>query len=140
MEGVESLILGEVKKLFNPEFLNRLDEIILFESLTEEDLSKIVDLLLRQVNENVASKEITIQLEEDAKDWIIQKTCHNRAYGARPLRRAIQRYIEDSLAELMIQGKLKEKQTLAVYLKGDALYYRPKGSRREGAPLSYGLA
>ena len=140
MEGVESLILGEVKKLFNPEFLNRLDEIILFESLTEEDLSKIVDLLLRQVNENVASKEITIQLEEDAKDWIIQKTCHNRAYGARPLRRAIQRYIEDSLAELMIQGKLKEKQTLAVYLKGDALYYRPKGSRSEGAPLSYGLA
>jgi ATP-dependent Clp protease ATP-binding subunit ClpC len=140
VEGVESLILGEVKKLFNPEFLNRLDEIILFESLTEEDLSKIVDLLLRQVNENVASKEITIQLEEDAKDWIIQKTCHNRAYGARPLRRAIQRYIEDSLAELMIQGKLKEKQTLAVYLKGDALYYRPKGSRSEGAPLSYGLA
>jgi len=140
VEGVESLILGEVKKLFNPEFLNRLDEIILFESLTEEDLSKIVDLLLRQVNKNVASKEITIQLEEDAKEWIIQKTCHNRAYGARPLRRAIQRYIEDSLAELMIQGELKEKQTLAVYLKGDALYYRLKGSRSEGAPLSYGLA
>ena len=140
LDKAEDLILGEVKKLFNPEFLNRLDEIILFESLTEEDLSQIVDLLLRQVNENVASKEITIQLEGDAKDWIIQKTCHNRAYGARPLRRAIQRYIEDSVAELIIQGELKEKQTLAIYLKDDALYYRPKGSRNEGAPLAYGLA
>ena len=140
LEKVEDMILGEVKKLFNPEFLNRLDEIILFESLTEEDLSQIVDLLLRQVNENVASKEITIQLEGDAKDWIIQKTCHNRSYGARPLRRAIQRYIEDSVAELIIQGELKEKQTLAIYLKDDALYYRSKGSRNEGAPLAYGLA
>ncbi|MDA2933908.1 ATP-dependent Clp protease ATP-binding subunit [Acidobacteria bacterium AH-259-D05] len=138
-ERVENLILNEVKKLFNPEFLNRLDEIILFEALTEDDLHQIVDLLLRQVNENVAAKEITIQLEDDTKDWIIRKTCHNRSYGARPLRRAIQRYIEDSVAELIIQGKLKEKQTLAIYLKDDTLYYRPKGSRSEGAPLSCGL-
>ena len=136
---VENLILGEVKKLFNPEFLNRLDEIILFDSLTEDDLGQIVDLLLSQVNKNVASKEITIQLDEDAKDWLIKKTCHDRSYGARPLRRAIQRYIEDSVAELIIQGELKEKQTLAIYLKDDALYYRPKGSRSAGAPLSYGV-
>ncbi|MEE8349914.1 MAG: ATP-dependent Clp protease ATP-binding subunit [Acidobacteriota bacterium] len=140
VERAESLILGEVRKLFNPEFVNRLDELILFESLTEEDLRQIVDLLLRQVNENVSSKEITIQLEDDAKDWIIQKTCHNRAYGARPLRRAIQRYIEDSVAELMIQGELKKNQTLAIYLKGEELYYRPNGARSEGVPLSCGLA
>ena len=137
---VEDLILNEVKKLFNPEFLNRLDEVILFESLTEEDLSQIVDLLLNQVNQNVAPKKIHINLEAEAKDWIIQKTCLDRSYGARPLRRAIQRYIEDSVAELIIQGKLKEKQTLTIYLKGDLLYYRPKGSQSEGAPLSYGLA
>jgi ATP-dependent Clp protease ATP-binding subunit ClpC len=137
---VEELILSEVKKLFNPEFLNRLDEIILFEPLNEDDLGQIVDLLLKQVNKNVASKEITIKVEEDAKNWIIQKTCHDRSYGARPLRRAIQRYIEDSVAELIIQGELKEKQTLAIYLNNDVLYYRPKGSRSEGAPLSYGLA
>ena len=138
-ERVEELILNEVKKLFNPEFLNRLDEMILFESLTEDDLRQIVDLLLKQVNENVESKKITIQLEDEAKDWIIRKTCHNRSYGARPLRRAIQRYIEDSVAELIIQGKLKEKQRLAIYLKDDLLYYRPKGSRSEGVPLSCGL-
>ena len=136
-EKVEKLILNEVKKLFNPEFLNRLDEVILFESLTEEDLRQIVVLLLRQVNENVAAKEIKINLREEAKDWIIRKTCLDRSYGARPLRRAIQRYIEDSVAELIIQGKLKEKQTLTIYLEGDALYYRPKGSQKQGTPLSY---
>ncbi|MCH8320343.1 MAG: ATP-dependent Clp protease ATP-binding subunit ClpC, partial [Acidobacteria bacterium] len=85
-------------------------------------------------------KEIKINLREEAKDWIIRKTCHNRSYGARPLRRAIQRYIEDSVAELIIQGKLKENQTLTIYLEDDALFYRPKGSQKQGAPLSYGLA
>ena len=137
---VEDLIMSEVKKLFNPEFLNRLDEVILFESLTEENLRQIVDLLLGQVNQNVAPKEIKISLQEEAKDWMIRKTCHDRSYGARPLRRAIQRYIEDSVAELIIQGKLKEKQTLTIYLKGDQLYYRATGSQSEGAPLSYDLA
>jgi ATP-dependent Clp protease ATP-binding subunit ClpC len=136
-QKVEDLILNEVKKLFNPEFLNRLDEVILFESLSEEDLRQIVDLLLRQVNENVAPKEIKINLQENAKEWIIRKTCQDRSYGARPLRRAIQRYIEDSVAELIIQGKLKEKQTLTIYMENDALYYRPKGSQKQGAPLSY---
>ncbi|MFQ5928709.1 MAG: ATP-dependent Clp protease ATP-binding subunit [Acidobacteriota bacterium] len=139
-QKVEDLILSEVKKLFNPEFINRLDEIIIFDSLTEEDLSEIVNLLLRQVNENLAPKQIDIDLEKRVKNWIIQKTCHDRSYGARPLRRAIQRYIEDPVAELIIQGKLKEKQTLAIYLKDEALYYRAKGSKSEGAPLSYGLA
>ena len=137
---VKDLIMKEVKKLFNPEFLNRLDEVILFESLSEENLRQIVELLLRQVNENVAAKEIKINLREEAKDWIIRETCNNRSYGARPLRRAIQRYIEDSVAELIIQGKLKEKQTLTIYLEGNVLYYRPKGSQKQGAPLSYGLA
>ena len=136
-QKVEDLILNEVKKLFNPEFLNRLDEVILFESLSEDDLRQIVDLLLRQVNENVAPKEIKINLQENAKEWIIRKTCQDRSYGARPLRRAIQRYIEDSVAELIIQGKLKEKQTLTIYMENDALYYRPKGSQKQGAPLSY---
>ena len=138
-QKLENMILGEVKRLFNPEFVNRLDEIIIFDSLSEQDLKEIVDLLLAQVNENLEPKEIDIVLEEDAKIWIIEKTCHDRSYGARPLRRAIQRNIEDPVAELIIQGKLKEKQTLAIYLKGKELYYRAKGSKSKGVPLSYGL-
>jgi len=137
-QKIEDLILNEVKRVFNPEFINRLDEIILFESLSETDLLMIVDLLLSQVNENLAVKSIDIQLDEEAKRWIIDKTCGDRSYGARPLRRAIQKYIEDPVSELMIQGKLKETQTLAVYLKDGSLYYRPKGSKTDGVLLSCG--
>jgi len=132
-------IITEVKKIFNPEFLNRLDEIIVFDSLTEEDLREIVELLLAQVNRNLESKRIKIQLQEDAKSWIIDITCQDRSYGARPLRRAIQKYIEDPVSELIIQGKLKDNETLAVYWKEDALYYRNDGSEVEGALFSYDL-
>ena len=71
---------------------------------------------------------------------MIDLTCRDRSYGARPLRRAIQKYIEDPVSELIIQGTLKENQTLTVYLKDDALYYRSAGSKASGAPLSYGVA
>ena len=136
---IENSIMGEVRKLFNPEFLNRLDEVIIFDSLNEDDLREIVDLLLTQVNQNLESKKITIQLKEDAKSWIIDVTCKDRSYGARPLRRAIQKYIEDPVSELIIQGKLKDNETLAVYWKEDALYYRNDGSKVEGALFSYDL-
>ena len=139
-QKTEDLIMNEVKRVFNPEFINRLDEIILFESLTEADLDQVVDLLLKQVNGNLSNKEIKIQLNRDVKGWIIDKTCSDRSYGARPLRRAIQKYVEDPVSELIIQGKLKEREILAVYLKNEALYYRSKDSKSEGAPLSYGMA
>ncbi len=139
-QTAEDAILSEVKRVFNPEFLNRLDEIIIFESLSEEDLGEIVDLLLSQVNRNLGSKRIRIQLTEDAKKWIIDMTCRDRSYGARPLRRAIQKYIEDPVSELIIQGKLKDNEGLTVYWKEDALYYRNDGSQVEGALFSYNLA
>jgi len=136
----EEAILSEVRRVFNPEFLNRLDEIIIFESLTEEDLQEIVELLLSQVNENLSSKRIRIQLAEDAQRWIIDVTCRDRSYGARPLRRAIQKYIEDPVSELIIQGKLRDSETLTVYWKEDALYYRCDSSQVEGELFSYNLA
>lgn len=139
-QKVKDLIMNEVRRVFNPEFINRLDEIIIFDSLSEEDLKQIVDLLMVQVNQHLESKLITIQLDDKAKDWIIQKTCQDRSYGARPLRRAIQKFIEDPVSELIIQGKLKENETLTVYLKEDALYYRNKGSKTEGTLISHGLA
>ena len=138
-EQVEEVIMSEVKRVFNPEFVNRLDEIIFFESLTEDDLLKIVDLLIVKGNENLAQKEILIRLSDDAKGWIINKTCGDRSYGARPLRRAIQKHIEDPVSELIIQGKLKEKETLSIYAKDGVLYYRAKGSKNE-VPLSYDMA
>ena len=87
----------EVKKTFNPEFLNRLDEVILFQSLSDADLIQIVELLVQQLNANLAQKAITISVTDDAKKWILDKTLVDRSYGARPLRRALQRYVEDPL-------------------------------------------
>jgi ATP-dependent Clp protease ATP-binding subunit ClpC len=123
----EGMVLGEVKKLFNPEFLNRLDDIILFESLNADDLEKIVDLLIGQANEILKQKGISIRLRPDARMWLVEKACADRAYGARPLRRAIQKHIEDPLAETLIQTQFKPGTVLEVYPDGDHLYHQPAG-------------
>ncbi len=127
----EELIQGEVKRIFNPEFLNRLDEIILFESLADEDLEKIVELLIVQVNDVMNQKKISISLRPEVLRWIVDKTCHDRSYGARPLRRAIQKYIEDPLSEALIQNRFKPGAALEIYLKDDSLHYILAGAQEE---------
>src|SRR5712664_343588 len=123
---VEEQVRAEVKRAFNPEFLNRLDEVILFTSLTDEDLIKIMDLLVDQVNLNLVAKQIKIHLTSEAKKWIIQKTAADRTYGARPLRRALQRYVEDPLSEALIGGGIVERPAfLEVYMENNSLFYRP---------------
>jgi len=125
-EKVEELVKQEVKKTFNPEFLNRLDEVILFQSLNDADLIQIVELLVGQLNANLAQKSITISVTEDAKKWILDKTLVDRSYGARPLRRALQRYVEDPLSEALIAGHIPDRPAfLEVYLESNQLYYRP---------------
>ena len=94
-EKVEDLVRNEVKRTFNPEFLNRLDEVIIFQALTDNDLIQIMELLVQQLNANLAQKAITISVMEDAKKWILERTLVDRTYGARPLRRALQKYVED---------------------------------------------
>jgi ATP-dependent Clp protease ATP-binding subunit ClpC len=109
MEKIEDLVKNEVKRTFNPEFLNRIDEIILFQSLTDADLIQILELLVQQLNLNLA-----------------QKTLVDRSYGARPLRRALQRYVEDPLSEALIAGGISERPAfLEVYLDNNQLFYRP---------------
>jgi ATP-dependent Clp protease ATP-binding subunit ClpC len=125
-EAVEKNVMAEVKKAFNPEFLNRLDETILFQSLTDGDLIQIVELLVQTLNVNLAQKSITISVNDDAKKWILDKTLVDRSYGARPLRRALQRYIEDPLSEALIAGQIQERPAfLEVYLDQNQLFYRP---------------
>ncbi len=109
--------MNEVKKSFNPEFLNRLDEVILFTQFEEDDLLKITYLLTDQINTNLALKQIKIHLKEDAAKYIVQKTCTDRSYGARPLRRALQKYIEDPLSEALIQGTLARPAEFDVFLR-----------------------
>ena len=80
---IEDMVRSEVKRAFNPEFLNRLDEVILFTSLNDDDLLKIIDLLVEQINVNLVAKQIKIRLTNDAAKYILEKTCADRSYGAR---------------------------------------------------------
>jgi ATP-dependent Clp protease ATP-binding subunit ClpC len=135
---VEEMVTSEVKRAFNPEFLNRLDEVILFTSLTDDDLLKIVDLLVGQINANLAAKQIKIRLGQDAAKYILDKTLTDRSYGARPLRRALQKYIEDPLSEALIQGSLKSSMEYEVYLGDTGIFCRPLPVEGELAAVGAG--
>jgi len=124
-QKTEEMILNEVKRLFNPEFLNRLDETIIFNPLTDEDLLKIVDLLVEQINGNVAHRGVSLQMSPEARAWVVEKTCSDRSYGARPLRRALQKHIEDPLSEQLITGQVQPPATLEVVVENDRLGFRP---------------
>jgi ATP-dependent Clp protease ATP-binding subunit ClpC len=134
-KNVNEMVLGEVKRTFNPEFINRIDEIIVFEALTDDDLRRITALLVEQLNANLADRRMKILLSPDVIDWIIEVTCKDRSYGARPLRRAIQRYVEDPLSEELIRGNLRDGE-VEVYLEGGQLAYRPAGELVAGRQLS----
>jgi ATP-dependent Clp protease ATP-binding subunit ClpC len=134
---IEDMVRSEVKRAFNPEFLNRLDEVILFTSLNDEDLLKIIGLLVEQINGNLVAKQIKIRLTTDAAKYILEKTCADRSYGARPLRRALQKYIEDPLSEALIQGVLPKPSDLEVYLGDTGIYYRQVS---EAQPVAAGDA
>jgi ATP-dependent Clp protease ATP-binding subunit ClpC len=125
-QNVTEMVLGEVKRTFNPEFINRIDEIIVFEALSDDDLRRITRLLIEQLNLNLTDRRLKIRLAADAIDWIIDLTCKDRSYGARPLRRAIQRYVEDPLSEELIRGQLRGGD-LEVYVDGGNLAYRVAG-------------
>jgi ATP-dependent Clp protease ATP-binding subunit ClpC len=129
------MVLGEVKKTFNPEFINRIDEIIVFEPLSDEDLRKITGLLVENLNRHLADRQLRIEVRPEAVDWIIEATCKDRSYGARPLRRAIQRYIEDPLSEELIRGQLRDG-VVEIYLDNGTLAWRAAGQPEDGRRLA----
>ena len=124
-KNMDEMVMGEVKRVFNPEFLNRLDEIILFNPLADGDLLRVIDLLVGQINDTLIHRQVQIVLTPEARQWILDKTCGDRSYGARPLRRALQRYVEDPLSEALIEGGLQRPATLEVSVSGDGLSIRP---------------
>ncbi|MGB8654379.1 MAG: ATP-dependent Clp protease ATP-binding subunit, partial [Candidatus Acidiferrales bacterium] len=134
LKSQDDMVMVEVKRVFNPEFLNRLDEVILFNSLTDEDLLLIIDLLVGQINETLVHRQVQIALTPEARQWILEKTCSDRNYGARPLRRALQKYVEDPLSEALIQGGLQRPATLEIYLSSDGLAFRPVA---EATPVAH---
>lgn len=123
-QNVEEGVMQAVKQTFNPEFINRLDEIIVFEPLTEDDLLEIVGLLVAQMNRTLIRRKLQVQMSEEARRWIVESTCADRAYGARPLRRALQKYVEDPLSDALIAGRFTETSIIEVFLDGAGLGYR----------------
>jgi len=105
-ENTKKEVMTELKKGFRPEFINRIDEIIVFHKLTEEELSQIVDIMFKQIKNRISEKNIKIEIDKTAKQLIIKKGT-DISYGARPLRRAIQNMLEDKIAEEMLNGNLK---------------------------------
>ncbi|MDQ3088555.1 MAG: ATP-dependent Clp protease ATP-binding subunit, partial [Acidobacteriota bacterium] len=123
-QKMEDQVMSEVKKTFAPEFVNRLDEIIIFDELTDADLMQIIDLQVGGLNKILTPHALQIRLTEDAKRWLIEKTCGDRSYGARPLRRALQKNVEDELSEALIQGELSEESVVEVFAENDKLIFR----------------
>jgi ATP-dependent Clp protease ATP-binding subunit ClpC len=123
-EKMEEQVQSEVRKAFAPEFINRLDEIIIFDELVDKDLFEIIDLQVGKLNEMLEKRALQIRLTSEAKQWLINKTCADRSYGARPLKRALQKYVEDELSEALIQGNLSEESLVEIFCEKDKLTFR----------------
>src|SRR5258706_7594386 len=121
-EKIRERILDEAKKTFRPEFLNRLDDIIVFRSLTKPDLIQILDLEITKVMQRLKARNIILQLDEKAKEFLVTKG-HDPAYGARPMRRAVVRSLEDPLAEEILKGNLHEGEPVQVSVENDKLVF-----------------
>ncbi|MGB2706301.1 MAG: ATP-dependent Clp protease ATP-binding subunit, partial [Candidatus Omnitrophota bacterium] len=121
-KDMKTRLLEAVKKVFKPEFLNRVDDIIVFRSLTKKDLQKIVELEISEVGERLKDQDLKLELTTKAKDFLIEKG-FDKTFGARPLKRVIQRFLEDPLAEEIISGKLKGGGCLKADTKGDHLEF-----------------
>ena len=125
-EGMRDKVMEETKRVFKPEFLNRLDDIIVFHSLQKSDLEQIVDLEVKKVVDRLKAKAITMVLESDAKEFLIIKG-YDPQYGARPMRRAVERYLEDPVAEEILRGSYEPGQHLLVVRDGEKLAFKIKG-------------
>lgn len=117
-EKIREKILDETKRVFKPEFLNRLNDLVIFKSLAREDMQSIVELELRNVTDRLKERELTFEFSDEAKAFLIEKG-YDEKYGARPLRRAVEKYLEDALAEAILGGDIKAGETIKVSVKED---------------------
>lgn len=125
-------VIEEVKKVFRPEFINRVDEIIVFHKLTKQHIEQIIEILLRDIRARLSEREINLVLSPEAKEFLVN-VGYDSIYGARPLKRAIQRYIEDPLAEELLRGEIDSESDVLVVPEGEnliSLFRRRKKLRK----------
>jgi ATP-dependent Clp protease ATP-binding subunit ClpB len=130
-ESVRESVMTELRQGFRPEFLNRIDDTILFKPLTLEEITQIVDLLLADLNKRLAERRITIEFDEAARKWIGEKG-YDPIYGARPLKRFLQKQVETKLARAMLSGDVPEQSTVLFKIKDDALTMEVNSSQGVG--------
>ena len=115
---IKSAVLDELKNKFNPEFLNRIDDIVVFHQLEKDHLEKIVYLLVDELNKELLDQDLAIELSDEVVNWLIEKN-YQPSYGARPMRRAIQKHLEDPLSEEILKGKFKDVKKIKVIIEDD---------------------
>ena len=124
-EKMREKVLEEAKRVFKPEFLNRISDIIFFRPLEKTDLIKIVDLETANFSKRLSERKITLEFTQEAKDLLIEKG-YDEKYGARPLRRAVEHYLEDPLAEALLRGDIKDGEPVVVDRDGEKLIFKQK--------------
>ena len=127
LEKMREKVLEEAKKIFKPEFLNRISDIVFFRPLSKDDLLKIVDLEVAKVAKRIADKKIVLEFTPEAKVLLIEKG-YDEKYGARPLRRAVEQYLEDPLAEAVLRGTVKDGEPILVVREGDRLEFKQQAA------------
>jgi ATP-dependent Clp protease ATP-binding subunit ClpC len=125
IETMREKVLEEAKKIFKPEFINRISDIVFFRPLSKDDLLKIVDLEVAKVSKRIADRKLVLEFTPEAKQLLIEKG-YDEKYGARPLRRAVEHYLEDPLAEAVLRGTLKDGEPILVVREGERLEFRQK--------------
>jgi ATP-dependent Clp protease ATP-binding subunit ClpC len=131
-EAMKEKVMAEVRKTFRPEFLNRLDEIIVFHELAEEQLRSIVDLMVKDLQDRLAERKLRIELTEKAKSWLAREG-YDPTFGARPLRRVIERYVENPLSSSILRGEFKEGDVIKVDLGDGGLTFVARAAGRVAA-------
>ncbi len=119
-ETIKKDVMGELKKQFRPEFINRIDEIIVFHKLNEEDIKQIIDIMLNQVTKRMAEKSYKFEIDNSVKELIAKKGV-DTDYGARPLKRAIQNILEDKIAEEILDGNIKPNKKAVIKAEDDKI-------------------
>ncbi|HEY8351221.1 MAG TPA: AAA family ATPase, partial [Sphingomonadales bacterium] len=132
VEAVREQVMQVVRGAFRPEFLNRLDEIILFHRLGREHMGGIVDIQIARLQKRLADRKITLVLDDAARDWL-GRAGYDPVYGARPLKRAIQRHVQDPLAERLLEGKIVSGDKVTVTVGADGLDFEVEAAAEEAA-------
>jgi len=115
-DAVRDLVMAEVRAKFRPEFLNRLDDIILFHRLQRSEMGKIVDIQIERLQKLLVDRKIKVELDDKARTWLANRG-YDAAYGARPLKRVIQRHVQDPLAEQILEGRVKDGDTVRLSVR-----------------------